>query len=165
VHLFWGDYPERIADQMADIRALAAHHGRAEAIGFGMRLQIICREREADAWSAAHKLVEGASGKHLAMMQTHFASSVANQRMLELSRADTDMLGANLWSGITKVRPGAGVAVVGDPGQCAATLQQFIDVGCHSFCLSGWLHDEEAERFGRLVLPLIRRNNPAHAFA
>lgn len=165
VHLFWGDYPERIAEQMQVIRGLAAEHGRRADIGFGMRLQIICREHEEDAWAAAGKLVEGVSDKHLGMMQTHFATSVANQRMMELSRADTDMLGPNLWSGITKVRPGAGVAVVGNPEQCAAVLQRFIDVGCHSFCLSGWLHDAEAERFGRLVLPLVKRNNPGRAFA
>jgi alkanesulfonate monooxygenase len=165
VHLFWGDYPARIKAQMAAIRELADAHGRAGEIGFGMRLQIICREREDDAWAAARKLVDGASDRHMEIVRTHFASSVANQRMLELARAESDRLGPNLWSGITKVRPGAGVAVVGDPEQCAATLQQFIDIGCHSFCLSGWLHDEEALRFGRLVLPIIRRNNPTRAFA
>ncbi len=165
VHLMWGDYPERIAEQIKELRRMAAAHGREDELGFGMRLQIICREHEEDAWAAAHKLVEGASTKHLEMMQTHFATSVANQRMMELSRAETDMLGPNLWSGLTRVRPGAGVAVVGNPEQCARVLQQFIDLGCHSFCLSGWLHDEEAERFGRLVLPLIRDNNPARPFA
>lgn len=165
VHLMWGDYPERIAAQIAELRRMAAAHGRHDDLGLGMRLQIICRETEEEAWAAAHKLVEGVSAKHLEMMQTHFASSVANQRMMELSRAETDMLAPNLWSGITRVRPGAGVAVVGNPEQCAACLQQFIDLGCHSFCLSGWLHDEEAERFGRLVLPLIKRNNTQRAFA
>ena len=165
IHLFWGDYPERIASQMGEIRAMAAEHGRRDAIGFGMRLQIICREREEDAWAAAHHLVEGVSEKHVAMTQTHFATSVANQRMMELARSDTHMLGPGLWSGITRVRPGAGVAVVGNPRQCAATLQTFIDLGCRSFCLSGWLHDEEAERFGRLVLPRIRDANPGRAIA
>jgi alkanesulfonate monooxygenase len=38
-------------------------------------------------------------------------------------------------------------------------LQHFIDAGCHSFCLSGYLHDEEAERFGRLVRPILAANN------
>ena len=62
-------------------------------------------------------------------------------------------------AGITKVRPGAGIAVVGNPAQCAEMLQQFIDAGCHSFCLSGYLHDEEAERFGRLVRPILAEHN------
>ena len=54
---------------------------------------------------------------------------------------------------------GPGIAVVGNPAQCADTLQQFIDAGCHSFCLSGYLHDEEAERFGRLIRPILAENN------
>jgi alkanesulfonate monooxygenase len=77
----------------------------------------------------------------------------------QLAREHGDLLLPHLWTGITKVRPGAGIAVVGNPAQCASTLQQFIDAGCHSFCLSGYLHDEEAERFGRLVRPILAENN------
>ncbi|MGE3650628.1 MAG: LLM class flavin-dependent oxidoreductase, partial [Reyranellaceae bacterium] len=57
VHLFWGDTPERIGRQIAEIRELARKHGRHDAIGFGMRLQVIVREREADAWAAADRLI------------------------------------------------------------------------------------------------------------
>jgi alkanesulfonate monooxygenase len=44
--------------------------------------------------------------------------------------------------------------------QCADVIQRFIAIGCHSFCLSGYLHDEEAERFGRLVRPILVERNP-----
>ena len=37
-------------------------------------------------------------------------------------REHGDLLLPHLWTGITKVRPGAGIAVVGNPAQCAATL-------------------------------------------
>ena len=67
----------------------------------------------------------------------------------------------HLWSGITTVRPGAGVAVVGDPRQVADTLSEFVDVGCTHFCLSGYPHDEEAKRFGRDVMPIILRKHAA----
>ena len=53
----------------------------------------------------------------------------------------------------------AGIAVASNPTQCADTLQQFIDAGCHSFCLSGYLHDEAAERFVRLIRPILAQNN------
>src|ERR1700748_2226618 len=56
VHLFWGDLPDKIAENIAEIRRLAAAHGREHEIGFGMRLQIICREHESDAWEAADQL-------------------------------------------------------------------------------------------------------------
>jgi len=160
VHLFWGDTPERIAQNMREIRALAARHGRADAIGFGMRLQIVCREREEDAWDAAHELVRDTTAAQTRFIQTHYASSAANRRVQELARTHGELIGPNLWTGITRVRPGAGIAVVGNPRQCADTLQQFIDLGCHSFCLSGYLHDAEAERFARLVRPLLMERNP-----
>lgn len=159
VHLFWGDHPDRIAEQIKSIRQLAGEYGREHDIGFGMRLQVVCRETEEEAWDFANGLIEGASDKHKSMIRTMFAASEANRRMQELSETEDDLILPNLWTGITKVRPGAGVAVVGNPSQCAATLQRFIDVGCHSFCLSGYLHHEEAERFGKWVRPIIERNN------
>jgi len=159
VHLFWGDTTERIAANMRAIRALATTHGRAEKIGFGMRLQIVCRESEAAAWEAAHELVRGVTEAQTRFIRTHYASSAANQRVQELARTQGELIAPHLWTGITRVRPGAGIAIVGNPGQCADTLQQFIDLGCHSFCLSGYLHDAEAERFARFVRPILIERN------
>ena len=159
VHLFWGDLPEKIAANIAEIREMARAHGRASEIGFGMRLQVICREDEKDAWEAADQLVRHATERQKQEMKTLYNKSEANQRVQQLAREHGDLLLPHLWTGITKVRPGAGICVVGNPGQCAATLQQFIDAGCHSFCLSGYLHDEEAERFGRLIRPILAANN------
>jgi alkanesulfonate monooxygenase len=159
VHLFWGDLPERIASNIAEIREMAKPHGRDNAIGFGMRLQVICREDEKDAWEAADVLVRDASERQKQEIKTLYNNSEANRRVQQLAREHGDLLLPHLWTGITRVRPGAGIAVVGNPAQCAGTLQQFIDAGCHSFCLSGYLHDEEAERFGRLVRPILAENN------
>src|SRR6201994_4036237 len=159
VHLFWGDLPERIAENIAEIRQMARAHDREDAVGFGMRLQVICRENEADAWEAADRLVRHATERQKQEMKTLYNRSEANQRVQQLAREHGDLLLPHLWTGITKVRPGAGIAVVGNPVQCASTLQQFIDAGCHSFCLSGYLHDEEAERFGRLIRPVLAENN------
>lgn len=161
IHLFWGDTCERIASNMADIRALAARHGRQDRIGFGMRLQIVCRESEAEAWGAAHELVRNVTEGQTRFIQTHYAGSAANRRVQELAHTHGELIAPHLWTGITRVRPGAGIAVVGDPQQCADTLQQFIDIGCHSFCLSGYLHDAEAERFARLVRPILAERNRA----
>jgi alkanesulfonate monooxygenase len=159
VHLFWGDLPERIADNIAEIREMAKAHGRDNDIGFGMRLQVICRENEKDAWEAADRLVRNATDRQKQEMKTLYNNSAANQRVQQLAREHGDLLLPHLWTGITRVRPGAGIAVVGNPRQCADTLQQFIDAGCHSFCLSGYLHDEEAARFGRLIRPILAETN------
>jgi alkanesulfonate monooxygenase len=158
VHLFWGDTYERICANMAEIRGMAARHGRGSDIGFGMRLQIVCRQTEKEAWEFARELVSHASEAQKAFVRERFASSEANRRVRELA-AQGEVIEKNLWTGITQVRPGAGIAVVGTPEQCAETLQNFIDLGCHSFCLSGYLHDEEAERFGKWVMPILRERN------
>jgi alkanesulfonate monooxygenase len=158
VHLFWGDTYDRIRANMAVIREMAARHGREDKIGFGMRLQIVCRETEEEAWAFAHNLVGHASEAQKTFVKERFATSEANRRVRELA-ATGDVIERNLFTGITKVRPGAGIAVVGTPEQCADTLQDFIDLGCHSFCLSGYLHDEEAERFGKWIMPILRDRN------
>jgi alkanesulfonate monooxygenase len=158
VHLFWGDTYQRIAANMAEIRGMAARHGREEKIGFGMRLQIVCRPTEKEAWEFAHELVAHGTEAQKAFVKQHFATSEANRRVRELA-AQGETIEKNLWTGITALRPGAGIAVVGDPEQCAATLQNYIDLGCHSFCLSGYLHDQEAERFGKWVMPILRERN------
>lgn len=163
VHLFWGDTPERIAVDLNDIRARAARYGRADKIGFGMRMQVIVREQEKDAWTAAEHLIASASEKHKRMIEELWEQSECNSRMKQLGKKDGFMLARNLWSGITTVRPGAGVAVVGNPEQVAQILQKFVDIGCTDFCLSGYPHDQEAERFGRLVMPYFRKQTAAAA--
>jgi alkanesulfonate monooxygenase len=165
IHLFWGDTPEQIEANMATIRAKAAKHGRAETIGFGMRLQILCRETEAEAWDAAHELVRDVTDAQTRYIRTHYASSAANRRVQQLALEHGELIAPHLWTGVTRVRPGAGIVVVGNPEQCAATLQRFIDLGCTSFCLSGYLHDEEATRFARWVRPLLAERNRGRMLA
>ena len=160
VHLFWGDTPERISANIDEIRDRAAQHGRADAIGFGMRLQIVCRETESEAMEAADQLIRHIPEAARDLLKQRVANSKANQRVQELAAEKGLWIAPHLWTGLTRFRPGAGIAVVGDPDQCAATLQQFVDAGCHSFCLSGYLHHEEAERFGRWVLPRLAERNP-----
>ena len=160
VHLFWGDTVETIVANMASIKKIAATHGRENELGFGMRLQIICRQTEREAWDAAQALMAGVTEADTEFIRQHYSSSAANQRVQELARTHGELIAPHLWTGITRVRPGAGIVVVGDPQQCADTLQQFIDIGCHSFCLSGYLHDEEATRFANWVRPILARQNP-----
>ncbi|MDY7102035.1 MAG: LLM class flavin-dependent oxidoreductase [Actinomycetota bacterium] len=154
VHLFWGDTPARIAAEVADLHRRAALSGRTAPLRAGMRLQVIVREREADAWDAAHELVAGASDHRRDKVRALWDQSTANMRQQELADAEDLHVGGHphLWAGIARLRPGAGVAVVGDPDQVAATLDEFVEAGCRDFCLSGYPHDVEATRFGSLVM-------------
>lgn len=156
VHLFWGDTPDNIALQMEDVRRRAVKYGREDEIQFGMRLQVIVREREEDAWAFANQLIASAGEKLKGQTRDLWEQSQANTRMKELGKIDGYMLAPHLWTGVTTVRPGAGVVVVGNPDQVTETLEQFVEIGCTDFCLSGYPHDEEATIFGEKVMPRFR---------
>lgn len=171
VHLFWGDKPDTIGTSIARIRGLAAKYGRADAIQFGMRLHVICRDSTDEAWAAARKLIEGAPrlqelqdikwGK--AGIESIAKTSVANQKMWELlEKSDKDLkIHPHLWTGISSVRPGAGLAVVGTPKEIANTLEEFIAAGCTSFCFSGYPHAEAARTFSQKIMPLFKGRHVA----
>ncbi|MFV0296895.1 MAG: LLM class flavin-dependent oxidoreductase [Hyphomicrobiaceae bacterium] len=165
VHLFWGDKPSVIAEKVKDMRKLAARHGREKALNFGMRLQIICRDTEAEAWDEAHRLIAGASRFNFINMRTGATAvegikrtSDANRRVWQLLEESGDemKIHPHLWTGISTVRIGAGIAVVGNPEQVAATLQEFVDAGCSTFCLSGYPHAEAARIFSAKVMPCFK---------
>ena len=65
-------------------------------------------------------------------------------------------LGPHLWAGISRVRSGAGIAIVGTPEQISDTIESFIQAGCSSFCLSGYPHAKAARLFAEKVLPRFK---------
>jgi len=159
-YLYWGNTPAQIEQDIAAVKEAADRYGRAHELRHGMRLQICVRETEQEARRAAFALIEGATDRQReARMAGLGAESYADGRMRRFAEeaADNDWwIAPHLWAGLTTIRHGAGVMIVGTPEQAAATIQQFIEAGCTEFCLSGYPHDEEAERFGRLVMPYFR---------
>ena len=101
-------------------------------------------------------MIEGATDEQRNHRATVRDESQSDRRMWEISNQTDDYrVAPHLWSGISTIRTGAGMAVVGNPQQVADTLQQFVEIGCTEFCLSGYPHAEEAERFGELVMPFF----------
>ncbi|MEC7538945.1 MAG: alkanesulfonate monooxygenase, partial [Pseudomonadota bacterium] len=82
-------------------------------------------------------------------------TSEANRRVWDLLEESGEEMKIHpqLWTGISTVRAGAGIAVVGTPKQVADTLDEFVDAGCSSFCLSGYPHAQAARIFSSKVLP------------
>jgi alkanesulfonate monooxygenase len=62
------------------------------------------------------------------------------------------------------VRGGAGTALVGDPDQVAARIQEYMALGIDHFILSGYPHLEEAYRFAELVFPRLKLRHPVAHF-
>jgi alkanesulfonate monooxygenase len=162
-YLTWGEPPADVAKKVADVRARAAKHGRT--VKFGIRLHVIVRETEDEAWRAAESLISRLDDDTVIRAQAAFSrmDSEGQRRMAALhaggkkrSRADLE-ISPNLWAGVGLVRGGAGTALVGDAKTVAARLEEYADLGLDTFVLSGYPHLEEAYRFAELVFPLLPR--------
>lgn len=157
VYLTWGEPPGAVAEKIADIRARAARLGRT--VRFGIRLHVIVRDTNEEAWRAADELISHLDDDVIAKAQATFAKmdSVGQRRMAALhgGRRDKLEVSPNLWAGVGLVRGGAGTALVGDPQTVAARMQEYADLGIDTFILSGYPHLEESYRFAELVFPLI----------
>jgi alkanesulfonate monooxygenase len=157
VYLTWGEPVADVAEKIATARAAAARRGRS--LSFGIRLHVIVREREEDAWRAAEALISKLDDSTIEAAQTTFQryDSVGQARMARLhsGRRDRLLLAPNLWAGIGLVRGGAGTALVGSPDQVAERMKEYIAVGIDRFILSGYPHLEEAYRFAELVFPKL----------
>lgn len=162
-YLTWGEPPEAVARKVADVRERAAAHGRT--VRFGIRLHVIVRETEEQAWQAADDLISRLDDATVEKAQAAFArmDSEGQRRMAALhaggskrTRKDLE-ISPNLWAGVGLVRGGAGTALVGDAKTVAARIQEYAELGLDTFVLSGYPHLEEAYRFAELVFPLLPR--------
>jgi len=157
VYLTWGEPPAAVAEKIADMRARAAKHGRT--LKFGIRLHVIVRETNEEAWKAADELIKYVDDDLIARAQASFnkMDSEGQRRMAALHGGKKDKLevSPNLWAGVGLVRGGAGTALGGDPETVAARMQEYADLGIETFILSGYPHLEESYRFAELVFPLL----------
>lgn len=156
-YLTWGEPPAAVKEKIENVRAKAAAKGRK--LNYGIRLHVIVRETNEEAWKAAEELIQYVDDATIAAAQAKFKSmdSVGQRRMAELHNGDRTKLevSPNLWAGVGLVRGGAGTALVGDPETVAARIQEYADLGIDTFIFSGYPHLEESIRFAELVFPLL----------
>ncbi|HEX5786398.1 MAG TPA: FMNH2-dependent alkanesulfonate monooxygenase [Burkholderiaceae bacterium] len=157
LYLTWGEPPAEVEKKFNDVRK------RAEALGrkvkFGVRLHVIPRETNDQAWAAADDLIKYLDDDTVAKAQAAFArmDTEGQRRMRALHGGNRSKLeiSPNLWAGVGLARGGAGTALVGDGETIARRLKEYQDLGADTFVLSGYPHLEEAYRFAELVFPHI----------
>ncbi|MBD2535886.1 FMNH2-dependent alkanesulfonate monooxygenase [Nostoc flagelliforme FACHB-838] len=161
VYLTWGEPPEQVAQKIASVRQLAAAQGRT--LRFGIRLHVIVRETESQAWDAANNLIRYVDEDAIAKTQQAYArmDSEGQRRMKELHNGSREALeiSPNLWAGIGLVRGGAGTALVGDPDTVAQRMREYQEIGIDTFIFSGYPHLEEAYRVAELLFPRLPLEN------
>ncbi|HEJ7884852.1 TPA: FMNH2-dependent alkanesulfonate monooxygenase [Serratia liquefaciens] len=156
-YLTWGEPVEQVAEKIAVVRRRAQERGRT--LDYGIRLHVIVRETEEEAWAAADKLIAHLDNDTIAAAQKIFSrmDSTGQARMSALHGGSKDSLriAPNLWAGVGLVRGGAGTALVGNPQQVAERIREYQALGITNFIFSGYPHLEEAHRFAELVMPLL----------
>jgi alkanesulfonate monooxygenase len=156
-YLTWGEPPAQVAQKIEAAATVAAARGRK--FTYGIRLHVIVRETDAQAWQAADDLIRHLDDKTIASAQAIFnrMDSVGQKRMQALhgGRREKLEVSPNLWAGVGLVRGGAGTALVGRPETVAKRLKEYMRIGIDTFILSGYPHLEEAYRFAELVFPLL----------
>jgi alkanesulfonate monooxygenase len=122
VYLTWGEPPQQVEEKISTVRRLAEEQGRS--VRFGIRLHVIVRETEQEAWAAANDLIRYVNDDTIAKAQKTFArfDSEGQRRMAELHRG-------------------------------AKRMQEYADLGIETFILSGYPHLEEAYRVADLLFP------------
>jgi alkanesulfonate monooxygenase len=164
VYLTWGEPPEQVAQKIASVRQLAAEQGRT--LRFGIRLHVIVRDTEIQAWDAANDLIKYVSDEAIANAQKIFdrMDSEGQRRMTQLHNGDRKALeiSPNLWTGVGLVRGGAGTALVGDSDTVIARMEEYAKLGIDIFILSGYPHLEEAYRVAELLFPRLPLQKPSH---
>ncbi|GAA3888355.1 FMNH2-dependent alkanesulfonate monooxygenase [Gibbsiella dentisursi] len=162
-YLTWGEPVDLVAEKLAVVRQRAEQAGRR--LDYGIRLHVIVRETEEEAWAAADRLIAHLDDDTIAAAQKIFSrmDSTGQQRMSALHGGSRDALriGPNLWAGVGLVRGGAGTALVGNPQQVAERIREYQALGITNFIFSGYPHLEEAHRFAELVMPLLPLAHPA----
>jgi alkanesulfonate monooxygenase len=161
VYLTWGETPPMIAPRISALRARAAEHGRK--LRFGVRLHLISRDSEAEAWAEAQRLLDGIPPGAIEEAQQKFAASesVGQSRMVGLhggrlgSARDLEVY-PNLWAGVGLVRGGAGTAVIGSHEQVAERIAEYEALGVDTFIFSAYPNLEEAVRIGEDLLPRLQ---------
>ena len=155
-YLTWGEPPAQVAEKVNRVKAAAAARGRK--LSFGIRLHVIVRETNAEAWKAADELIQHVTDETVATAQKIFSrmDSVGQQRMAELHGGRRDKLeSSESVAGVGLVRGGAGTAllVTPKPSRRGSNIRMSASIPSSS----GYPHLEEAYRFAELCSAAVTR--------
>ena len=154
VYLSWIEPVEKMAQHLQKARAQFEAAGRRAC--FGLRIHLVVRNTEVEAWRAADDLLSQAHLSVRRQRQAVFAGTPMVGQQTQAQQAANHRVGTRLWNGISTVRVNCGTAIVGTPNQVAEELLAYWRLGMDEFILSGFPHVEECHRVASDLLPIIK---------
>ena len=139
-----------VQEQLADLRAIAADAGRATGPRFGLNGFIIVRDTEKEAHDQLREIiakahVEAVEGFGAAVKQAGQSTSDARGMWADSTFED-----------LVQYNDGFRTGLIGTAEQVAERIVAYKRIGV-DLILGGFLHyQEELERFGREVVPIVR---------
>lgn len=160
-YLVWGDTPAAVGEKISQVSVEAAKHERT--LKYGVRLYVMVRESEDEAWAAAQALYDKMDDESVSRtLATRAGTDSVGQQIssaLNNGRKPADLrdleIHPNVWAGLGLVRNGPGAMIVGSADQVAERMEEYRAVGVDTFIISGMPLLEEAYRVGELLLPRL----------
>jgi alkanesulfonate monooxygenase len=159
IYALWGETQAQVRETIARVRAAAAKHGRNPR--FSLSLRPVLAETEEAAWKRADDIVERARAiREAAGLKTsgHTPPNAGSQRLLDAAASGT-RLDKRLWTGVAAVTGAQGnsTGLVGTAEQVAEALLDYYDLGVSTFLIRGFDPAEDAQAYGRDLIPLVRQ--------
>jgi alkanesulfonate monooxygenase len=149
-----------IAEVRSQIQHMRTLRPAGKQLRFGLRINVIVRETEQEAWRAADALISKADPEIVRLVADRSRSSSPSRRAQHnLSCGDNLTIAPNLWAGVGTVRFGVAVSLVGNPDQVVERLMEFRAAGVDFFILGGFPHLGEASRVGEMIVARLRRED------
>ena len=166
VYLMWPEKIEDLKNRMKAVHAIAEKYNRT--LDYGLRVHMVVRETEKEAREYADFIVSKLDDEYGKIIRDRALDStslgVAHQTK---NRELADKYGYvedNLWTGVGRARSGCGAAIVGSADQVLSKLESYKKMGIKAFILSGYPHLNEAEYFGKLVMPHMDTCSLPHVY-
>ncbi len=166
VYLMWPEPKAQLAERMKAVHARAEAYGRT--LDYGLRVHVIVRKTGAEAREYADYIVSKLDDEYgRAIRERALDAGSLGVSHQAANRELADRYGyvePHLWTGIGRARSGCGAAIVGSADQVLSEIAEYQRMGIRAFILSGYPHLEEAEHFGRLVLPHLKTCSLPHEY-
>lgn len=146
-----GNTLEGFQEQIKDVRERAEREGRLDQVRFALNAFVIARDTEAEAV----RVLEEIQGKANKEAVEAFGDAVKNAGASTSNK--TGMWADSKFEDLVQYNDGFKTKLIGTPEQIADRILLLKSLGV-SIILTAYLHyDEEIQRFGDQVLPLVRK--------
>ncbi|MEM6277574.1 MAG: LLM class flavin-dependent oxidoreductase, partial [Pseudomonadota bacterium] len=157
---------DQIAERMKAVHAVADSYDRT--LDYGLRVHMIVRDTEQEAREYADYIVSKLDDEYGQLIRDRALDStslgVSHQAKARELADKFGYVEPHLWTGIGRARSGCGAALVGSADQILSEIEAYKKMGIRAFIFSGYPHLDEAQHFGRLVMPELETLSLPHAY-